>query len=121
MAVTISMRANIGVNAGYFHQNGSQPDFYSLLQQTAGEIYRETGVYVSCLAYPAKAIYHTDWGCPAGGENTYNIESVANPEFAPDVQAWKSAALKLMQAMKVKLKQSTATVQFQESDLEYLK
>lgn len=114
------MRANLGVTPGYFHQNNAQPDFYSCLQQTLAEVYDRTGIYVSCLAAPVQAIYHTAWGCPPGGERTYNIESTANPIFAPDLAAWKQAALLAVRLLKKTLGQTTATVQFYEVELDYL-
>lgn len=120
MSKTITMHANIGVNVGYFHNNGAECDFYTMLQKAASEIEKQTGIYVSCIAYKTKTIYRTEWGCPAGGEDTYNIESTAIPKFVNDLSAWKEAAMKLILLLKEKLKQSVVTVQFIKSELEYL-
>lgn len=120
MVKTVTMHANIGVNRGYFHHNGADCDFYTMLQQAADEVQRRTGIYVSCIAYKSKTIYRTDWGCPAGGEDTYNIESTAIPRFAPDAGEWKKAARELVLLMKEKLRQSVVTMQFFTSELEYM-
>lgn len=35
--------------------------------------YESDCTYVGAVITPAKTVYHTEWGCPVGGENTVLI------------------------------------------------
>ncbi|WP_279006644.1 hypothetical protein [Thomasclavelia cocleata] len=119
---TIKFIANIGVCEGYRHNNSSNLDFGFLVQNTMGELFdsKVCKNYISTIITKTKTIYHKDWGCPVGGEITYNIEGCANPEFISSVNDWKEDVLTFINVLKKELKQSTITIEFEEVDCIYL-
>jgi len=118
---TIKMTANIGVTEGYFHENDNKvAKFNDLYMNVAKVIFDETGIYVSAICKEVATLYNADWGCPKGGEITYELTSTANPEFVQDVEQWKKVVINVVSALKKRLCQSTVTIEFQEVDLIYL-
>lgn len=117
---TLAMKCTIGVNPGYFHDNKGAADIYSLLQQLSKERFDDGDDYISFVCYATKVTYNEDWGCPVGGEDTYTIEAIANPEFVRDLLEWKAVCTIIIEELKRFLGQSTVTVQFYESDILYL-
>lgn len=126
MAKTISFRIVCGVAAGYHHNLSGVADkelvnkVAKLWQEIAAEELNKNGSYVSAVAQPGSVIYHTDWGCPEGGESVVVISGSANPEFNKDLDAWKATVVKLAKELKKALSQSTLSVEFFESDFVYL-
>ena len=88
-------------------------------QEAAKAVMEESGVYVSATLNESKALYHTDWGCPIGGEPTYSISGSLNPRFG-EPEAWKQAVLETVKRVKNAFRQSTVTVEFFEVDQVYL-
>lgn len=119
---TINFSAEIGIYEGYnVDANGKETTgieaIAKLLKEAQSKIHEETGIYVSTIVKgPNRTCYNTDGGCPEGGEVTYTISSTANPKFAPDLNKWKEAALKLMNEMRTILRQTTVSVEFHEPD-----
>lgn len=119
---TINFNSEIGVNKEYDSEKNGQitksiENIGKLFQELQLEVQKETGIYVSTVVKgPNRTVYNTEWGCPAGGEITYNISSVANPEFTPNEDEWKKASLLLMHKARTALKQTTVSVEFNGSD-----
>jgi hypothetical protein len=119
---TIGAKINIGICEGYFHENKTEEtnSFEELVKFFSLKVYNETGIYVSFVSYKTKTLYNADWGCPIGGEDTYNLETVANPQFVTNICLWKQSLLQIVRLLKRELKQSTVTVQFIEQDVLYI-
>ena len=115
---TIKFSSELGVNEGYnIDDNGNETlgieQVGKLLQDAQLEVQKLTGIYVSTVVNgPNRTIYNTEWGCPVGGELTYNISSTANPAFTPSTENWKIATLLVMDKMRSALKQTTVSVEF---------
>jgi len=123
MSKTIAFEAVIGVNPGYGHKNETSNNLKivaSLWLEVAENVEAETGLYISANIMSSLTLYKTDWGCPAGGEETVTIKAVCNPEFA-NTEAWKQASLKVIKKLKNRLSQSTVTVSYTEQEIVYLK
>ena len=125
MAKTLSFKMTIGVNEGYGHNNEAQNPVKTVAtewQKIAAEHFSETGRYVSAVLSPSTVVYHTQWGCPEGGETTVDISGSANPEFVFNIEEWRLDVLKITKELKKVLKQSTLVVEFHEvEDFHYLK
>jgi len=108
----------IGVNAGYGHQNETSNPLETattLWQDVAAEMLSKHSLYVSAVARETKTVYHTDWGCPVGGENTVTFEGSTNPAFVEtdeELEKWKQVVLAIASKMKDELNQSTVAVEF---------
>lgn len=89
---TITMSATFGINKGYFHQNESNVDFTSILQDTIIEVFDETGVYLSFVVHETKTVY--------------------NEEYEDDTGKWMKASILLVNKMKEKLEQEVVYIQF---------
>lgn len=119
---TVKFVSTIGIMEGYGHNNnGETKDFNSLYQEVAKKIFQETNIYISAVSVQSKTLYNTEWGCPKGGEDTYTISGVANPEFITDMEQYKETVRKVILKLKEELKQSTVTLEFIEVEIEYLK
>ena len=117
---TVTAKANIGVCAGYNNTKEEISDFSSYLQNKLEEICKETNIYVSFIVYPTTTVYKKEWGCPSGGEKTYNIESTRNPKFSKDEWGWKKDVMFIIKLLKNELKQSTITLQFIPVEMLYM-
>jgi hypothetical protein len=123
---TLKFALEIGVIAGYGHDNANADeirieDIGRYWQEAAADAVGEHGIYVSAvITGPNRTVYHTDWGCPVGGELTFTITGSANPNFVDDVEDWKAAVLCVANMLKKRLQQSTVTVEFSEVQVEYL-
>ena len=119
---TLKFVATIGVNEGYSLADQSSVnmiEFGELYKEVAKSVFEEQGQYVSANATPVKTLYHADWGCPVGGENCVMFTGVCNPQFS-DLTAWRKAVISVCKELKSRLNQSTVTVEFVESEIEYL-
>ena len=129
MEKTIKFNVVFGVTAGY--EGLQSPDQVNLgevmakaaaaWQEAAAAEFAKSGLYISAVAAPAAAVYHTDWGCPVGGEIAVSFEGTANPQFVNDIDMWKHAVIRVVTEVKTKLKQSTTTLEFSEvNDFYYI-
>ena len=119
---TISFTATLGVNQGYAHANELETAVEAVAkewQKAAALVLSESGVYVGAVIKDSKTVYHTDWGCPVGGEVTAEISGVCNPEYTA-VAAYKEAVVKCLGECAVVLGQSTTQVVFNEGNFVYL-
>jgi len=121
---SVKFSATIGIVSGYGHNNESNDSAAAIVakvwQESAAKIFAETGVYVSATVSESLTVYHTDWGCPVGGEKTATVEGSANPQFVEDVNKWRKIVLKIVKVVKATLQQSTIVVEFSEIDHVYL-
>jgi len=119
---TLNFSATFGVVAGYGHSNEdltpalAQSIVAEKWQEAAAVIFTERNIYISSLVIPSKTVYHTDWGCPVGGEITAVVTGEANPEFTPDIAAWKEAVIAVVKLVKAELQQSTVSLTFSQVD-----
>jgi hypothetical protein len=124
MAKTIEFKATIGVVEGYGHDNEGAVDATAIVakvwQDAAKREFEANGIYVSASVSPSKVVYHTDWGCPVGGEVAATVAGSANPAFTEDLEAWKQAVLRVVGGVKAELKQTTVVVEFGEVEHHYL-
>ena len=117
---TVKFSATIGVVAGYGHENEVAKPADAIVaeawQKAAAAVFADTGIYISAVVEPSKVVYHTDWGCPVGGEVAATVSSTANPAFVQDLAAWKKAVLSVVKLVKSELQQSTVAVEFASVD-----
>ena len=119
---TISFIATLGINPGYGHSNqqvSASEIVGRVWQDEAAQVFQECGVYVSAVVIDSKTVYHTDWGCPQGGEVTALITGDCNPQYTP-IEEYKEAVLKVIERCARRLEQSTTQVRFSETELAYL-
>lgn len=127
LTLTNEFSATIGVVAGYSGEECLKEaeklfdSLPSVWQDAAGQINKETGIYISATCLGSKALYSTEWGCPVGGEPTWTIEGSRNPQFCPDTEAWQSAVVRVVRLVKEHFNQSTVTINFREVSQLYLK
>jgi len=122
MKRTISFTATLGINSGYGHANENESTMQVVgreWQKAAAEVLAESKIYVGAVIKDSRTVYHTDWGCPVGGEVTAEISGVCNPEYTA-VEAYKEAVVKTLEKCAVALGQSTTQVVFNEGDFVYL-
>jgi hypothetical protein len=89
---TVKAKIVIGVNKGYGHNNKldfNEKNIGYYWQVIANKVFIESNVYVSAVIQKSTTVYNTKWGCPSGGEDTFNIECTANPEFIKNIEEWK--------------------------------
>jgi len=85
MAKTIKFSVVVGVVAGYGHNNEVENAVNIVAeawQKAAADYFATTGIYPSGVVTPGKVVYHTDWGCPVGGEVVAVVSGSANPQKA---------------------------------------
>lgn len=124
MDKTLRFEIVSGVNKGYFRSNSkeSRLDFVARLwQDIAKEEFEISEIYVSAVIKSSKTVYHENWGCPKGGEETIVITGVANKDFVQDIEGWKDVVIKLANKLKKELGQSTLTCEFLNTELHYFK
>lgn len=100
----------IGVTEGYFHDNeNANIDFIYLVDQVANEVEQQTGIYIAFNIIPSTTVYKKEWGCPEGGEKTYNLSAIRNPQFNKDAVQWIVACNLIVDKLQLILTQSTIT------------
>lgn len=123
MKKTVKFFASLGVVAGYGHKNETTEPAELIAgkawQEAAAEVMTATGTYVGAVITPAKTVYHLDWGCPVGGENTVLITGECNPEYTK-IDDYKVAVVETLRQTALALNQSTTQLTFSEVELEYL-
>jgi hypothetical protein len=124
--------ATFGLVPGYFvsQQDGADTiNFGSLWQLYMQKEYEESGIVVSVVANESKTVYPVAFGSPLGGEVTITVSGVMNPEYFKDsgllyfadLAMWRAAVLRVVEAVKKALTQTTVTIIFSESRVVYLK
>ncbi|WP_142383689.1 hypothetical protein [Peribacillus deserti] len=119
-----SLRAVIvlGINKGHGsnHETRILEKASLAWQELAADFHQQTGIYVSAVAHKSKTIYHTEWGCPEGGEDTITFTSSVNYEYVKDINAWKDTLIQLTKQLKARFEQETVTIEFEDISLIYL-
>jgi hypothetical protein len=120
---TIIFFASLGVVAGYGHKNEAiaSPEKIAgeAWQKAAEKIFTATGTYIGAVISPAVTVYHTEWGCPVGGEKTVNITGECNPAYTK-LETYKKAVVETLRETALSLEQSTTQLTFVEAEFEYL-
>lgn len=119
--ITTSVKICMGICEGYDNKNEEVKDFEKYLQNKLEKIAEDLGFYISFIIYETKTIYKKEWGCPDGGEKTYNLEATRNPVFNSDDTIWRDQVLQVIRILKNDLKQSTVTLQFIPVEIVYMK
>jgi len=123
MKKTIKFFASLGVVPGYGHDNVTDASAVDIAgnawQNAAAAVMASSGTYVGAVITPARTVYHTDWGCPVGGEKTVGITGECNPEYT-EVAAYKAAVIETLRQSALALGQSTTQLTFSEVEFEYL-
>ena len=112
----------MGVTAGYFHNNENQNkelEFKSEYQRIAADIFSECGIYISAVITSGDVVYHTDWGCPVGGEKVFIIKGERNPLFMGDPERYKLIVEEITTRLMNKYKQSTCSLTWKEVSFSY--
>lgn len=117
---TDKFQFTIGTTSGYFHHNEKSNINFSKLVDTcarkAEEIY---GIYIAFNIIPIITLYKSEWGCPDGGEKTYLLSAIRNPQFNDSSNVWKNCCINIVNRLKAELEQSTVTGEFSEVNIEY--
>ena len=116
-----SAKICIGICEGYNNNKEKIDDFEDWLQIRLEQLSEKLGFYISFVVYEIKTIYKKEWGCPDGGEKTYNLEATRNPVFNSDDDLWRNQVVQIIHILKEELKQSTVTLQFIPIDIVYMK
>lgn len=120
---SIKFFASLGVVPGYGHDNVTGENAVEIAgkawQESAAEVFKTSGTYVGAVISSAKTVYHADWGCPIGGENTVLITGECNPQYT-NLDSYKAAVVKTLRGAAKKLEQSTTQLTFQEVEFKYL-
>ena len=112
----------MGVTAGYFHNNEDQikeTEFRADYQKIAGDLFNESGIYISAVITSGDVVYHTDWGCPAGGEKVFIIKGERNPLFVEDAEKYKEIVEEITKRLMSKYEQSTCSLTWREVEFSY--
>ena len=123
---TTTATAVIGVVAGYNTSNRTKPEeaasiIAKVWQEEAAKRMEKSEIYISAIIAPAAAVYHTDWGCPVGGEAVATVTATRNPEFVSDDKLWREEFVKVTNSVKERLEQATVTIELKEIEILYLK
>lgn len=121
VGTSTSAKINIGICEGYNNDDEIVDDFEDYLQIKLEKISEELGFFISFIVYKTKTVYKKEWGCPEGGEKTYNLEATRNPVFNSDDSIWRDQIIRIVRILKEELKQSTVTLQFIPIDIVYMK
>lgn len=114
----------VGVNPGYFHDNKVCDPLKVVADawgKCAEELFGEVGLYVPSILISGKAVYRSDWGCPAGGEDVVIVRGAMNPEFHKDPKKWADCVSEICVNVQDRLEQKTSTLVIQECYFLYLK
>ena len=113
---------SLGINAGYSLEGQTllpEAEMAELYREEAERVMEETGIYISANMAPARSLYRSEWGCPAGGEHIYCFTGCRNPQFA-EKEPYRAALELLARRLKKRLGQSAVYLTVQAVELEYL-
>ena len=117
---TDKFQFTVGVTEGYFHNNENiNVDFVKIVDRCVRETEKIFGIYIAFNIIPTITLYKTEWGCPDGGEMTYTLSAIRNPQFNDSSINWKGCCVNVVNRLKAALNQSTITGEFSEVDIKY--
>ena len=111
----------VGTSAGYspeVRERMPEQEVALLFQRIAAEVMEAGGAYISAVLMPSRVIYHTDWGCPPGGELTYTFSGSCNPAFS-EPKAYRKALDEVARRLKTELSQATLLLEIMPAELVY--
>ena len=117
---TTLAKINIGICEGYNNDIEVVDDFEDYLYNKLEEISNSIDYYIPFVVYKTKTIYKKEWGCPKGGEKTYNIEATRNPKYEENDKIWREKLVEIISILKKELKQFTVTINFIKTEILYL-
>ena len=112
----------LGLQEGYHTTQQVVPtlaEVGAIYQQVAEEIFRETKIYISASVHSAKTLYHKEWGCPEGGEETVVFMGCCNPVFTQP-KAYEAVLKLLAKRLKERFHQKTAMLEIMAANAIYL-
>lgn len=120
---TITFLTEMGVNPSFDRLNNNSvsmtaEDVGCVIQMLSEEVLQETGVYITAIVSgPNRSCYKAEWGCPKGGEITYQIRGNSDHRLQfrdepYDTIEWKRAVLLFLYKMKVHFGQEYILVEF---------
>ncbi len=118
---TESWTMSISMNPGYdpaVQREMEEEKFAEIYLACAEKTYQETGVYISAALQRNRMLYRQEWGCPANGEQCFELRGTRNPLFA-EKDAYKAALIKLVEMLKEKMKQNAIWLEIQDVQLKY--
>ena len=119
---TESFEIIMGVTAGYFHNNEDsikEVEFRADYQRIATNIFSEYGIYISAVITSGDVVYHTDWGCPAGGEKVFIIKGERNPLFIDDKEKYRKVVEEITSRLMNEYEQTTCSLTWKEVEFSY--
>lgn len=144
---TIKFQASLGIIPGYDHNNESAnfrkdvsmahsmgnydynpnvpartpTEIVGLVwQEEAKKQFDITGIYAGANIWEGKTVYHTEWGCPNGGEVTVQISGEANPRFIENMDLFKNVVLTVLENCAQILGQTTTQITFTTGEFHYI-
>lgn len=120
--------ATLGVYPGYvtsiptngWYDHFRIDDMVLYWDKISYEVYKETKILVSCIINDSRAVYPREFGCPKYGETTFTMQGNRNPKYCEDDEAYRASVIKIVEKLKVELKQSTVTLVFRKVDSIYI-
>lgn len=124
---TITFSTEMGVNPSFDCKNNSNISMTAeevgcVVQTLSEEVLQETGVYITAIVSgPNRSCYKAEWGCPKGGEITYQIRGNSDHRLQfrdkpYESVEWKRAVLLFLYKMKKHFGQEYILVEFTGSD-----
>ena len=119
MSNSVTVRATVGVNAGYNHNNENTAiellDYLAhRYENVARQEEQDGGLYISAMLTPCRVVYKQEWGCPENGEECVEVSMTYNPTFATwskyPVEEWIASAKNIICEFARALDQSTVNI-----------
>ena len=122
MEKQVVAQLTVGTVSGYDHDNSGAwtPIAFSVwLQEVMDEFsFNDDKKYISWLVFPAKAVYKREWGSPIGGEDIFVLQaSYTEYDKNISIDDWVNNVKDCAKEIKSRLHQSTARLQFTESEV----
>lgn len=127
---TLKFSITVGINESYYEGFIIDNEFSLTPAKIVAEkwekaaliVYSDLGIYIPGIIKNSISVYHTEWGCPSGGESTATIEGAMNPKFNKDIDDWSDAVVAVATILKEELLRSSISIEFQDvSELIVLK
>lgn len=123
---TLEIKAIIGINPGYNHNNelnfdNIEQEFKEYVQDVVEQTYKMYHMHISFNINRTITIYDEEFGCPRGGEVTYTLSSINNPFFNQDLKQYKAAVKNAIKLIAKYYKQSTVSIIYNECNMTYIR
>ena len=119
----------MGLNPGYGdHTADATEDRIAHLvngwQELSNRYFEHSGMTITCVMTEGRALYHSDRGCPKGGEKVIILTGTSNPAFVEPKHIGDYAQLVhiIIDELRNKMEQTTCLLEFQDMyDVQYLR